>query len=623
MTAALDHLRSGAAAVQRGDFAGALVALKQGLGQSPDDPALLGLAALCALRLSQQEEAIGYLRRQLVATPDDRAARFNLATALASAGQTDEAAELAAKFSGHAKLARLSGYLAQQAGRTNAAISGYREAVRLAGGDWESWNNLGNCCTDAGDIPAAIDAFENAINTAPEGGVPELFLNLCRALATPEYRERRLRTAEEARRRFPDDQAVAIELALAQAAAGQMDRAEAGLRAAAANESGFGEARLELGLLLENANRLDELDVHIAECEALGSRDELLFLKAWSLRRRDRFDEAAKLAARIPETINPIRTAQLRAEIADRLGDSEEAFRQWVLMNETSLVTHPPLPGPTFRELTEAATAAMQSPLPRVAADPDSPPDPVFIVGSPRSGTTLLDTLLTALPELQVFEELPMLAQVEAEFPDLAREGDPARVKAARRRYFELAEAIEGPAEGRRVVDKMPLHLTHMPVIQRLFPAASIVLVERHPCDTVLSCFMANFMANHAMRSFMRLSEAALTYDAVFANWTRASELLPLAVHRVRYERMVADLEAEMRPLLAFLGLEWRDAVLDNQASSAARGAVRTASYAQVGQPLYQRAAGRWERYRQHMEPVLPILRPWAERMGYEIPQSS
>ena len=617
MISALDHLRSGAAAVLRGDFAGALSGLQAGLQTAPDDPALLGLAALSALRLGQQELGVEYLRRQLAATPRDRAARYNLATALAGLGETDEASALASNYNGHAKLARLAGYIAQQTGRFNAAIAAYREAVRLAGDDWESWNNLGNCCTGVGDTAGAIDAFENAINRAPGGGMAELFLNLCQALATPENREKRLHTAEEAGRRFPGNHAVAIELGLAQAAAGQLEQAEASLRRAAAEELEFGEARLELGLLLENANRLDELDAHIAECEALGPRDELIFLKGWSLRRRDRFAEAADLAARIPETINPIRTAQLRAEIADRLGESDEAFRQWTLMNEASLRAHPPQPGPHYRALTAAATLAMKPPLAKVSAEPDLSRDPVFIVGSPRSGTTLLDTLLTALPELQVFEEQPMLVRVEGEFPDLARESDPARVRAARRRYFELAEAIEGPLSGRRIVDKMPLHLTHMPVIQRLFPEAAIVLVERHPCDVVLSCFMANFMLNHAMRSFTRLDEAARTYDATFANWERARELLPLSVHPVRYERLVADLEGEMRALLEYLGLEWRAAVLDNQASAAARGAVRTASYAQIGQPLYTRAVGRWERYREQMAPVLPVLEPWIERLGY------
>ena len=620
MNGPLEHLRAGAAAVQRGDFEDALACLQNGLQDAPDDPALLGLAALAALRLDQQNLAVGYLRRQLAIAPDDRAARYNLATTLAGLGQTEEASQLALKFTGHAKLARLAGYLAQQQGRSNAAIAAYREAVRLAQNDWESWNNLGNSCTEVGETAAAIDAFENAINTAPNGGQPELFLNLCHALGSPENRAKRLNTAEESYRRFPESQAVAIELGLAQAASGLMEQAEASLRHAAGAENEFGEARLELGLLLEHVNRLDELDAFIAECEVLGASDELAFLKGWSLRRRDRFEEAAEFAARIPDTISPIRTAQLRAEIAERLGDADEAFRQWTLMNETSRAAHPPQPGPSYRELTDAATLAMQPALPPVAAEPGSPPDPAFIVGSPRSGTTLLDTLLTALPELQVFEEQPMLAQVEAEFPGLAREVDPLRVVAARRRYFELAEAIEGPAAGRRVVDKMPLHLTRMPVIQRLFPAASIIFVERHPGDAVLSCFMANFMVNHAMRSFTRLDEAALTYDAVFANWTRANELLPLTVHKVRYERMVADLEAEMRPLLAFLGLEWRDAVLDNQASAAARGAVRTASYAQVGQPLYARAVSRWLRYRQQLEPVLPVLEPWIKRMEYPDP---
>jgi hypothetical protein len=120
------------------------------------------------------------------------------------------------------------------------------------------------------------------------------------------------------------------------------------------------------------------------------------------------------------------------------------------------------------------------------------------------------------------------------------------------------------------------------------------------------------------MRSFTRLDEAARTYDAVFEAWSRAEALLPLKVHHVRYERMVADLAAEMRPLLEFLGLPWDDKVLDNQAAAQARGHVRTASYAQVGEPIYQRASGRWERYRDQLAPVLPILAPWVERLGYE-----
>jgi hypothetical protein len=158
-----------------------------------------------------------------------------------------------------------------------------------------------------------------------------------------------------------------------------------------------------------------------------------------------------------------------------------------------------------------------------------------------------------------------------------------------------------------------------MPIVSRLFPDARVIMVERHPCDAVLSCYMANFQLNDAMRSFTDLEEAARTYDAVFTAWERAVALLPLRVHRIRYERMVADLAGEMRPLLDFLGLPWDEKVLDNQGAAAERGHVRTASYSQVREPIYKRAAGRWERYRAQLAPVLPILAPWAERMGYEI----
>ncbi|HOB13005.1 MAG TPA: sulfotransferase [Novosphingobium sp.] len=618
MTDPTKALRSAAEALQRRDFMSAHRIAAEALTASPLHPGLLGITALALLQMERRDEAVPYLKRQLGVTPQDQAVRFNLANVLANTGALDEARELALDHRGHPGLARLAGYFLQQDGQVEAAAAAYRTALAAAPQDWESWNNLGNCLVASGKQAEAVAAFENAINRSLGASLPEVFLNLSQALGAVENRDKRLINAEEAARRFPDHHGVRIELGLAQAAAGRRDLAEVTLRRAAANEDHFGEARLELGLLLENDNRLDELDAHIAECEALDGRPELAFLKAWSLRRRERFAEAEQEANRIPDTINPIRTAQVRAEVLDRLGKTDEAFQQFTAMNAASRIAHPPASGANYRETIEAQTLAMVGPLAPVPALANAPRDPVFIVGSPRSGTTLLDTLLTALPELQVFEEQPMLATVEQEFPGIPADPDPARVAAARLRYFALAEELQGAAGGRRIVDKMPLHLTHMPVIHRLFPHADVVLVERHPCDAVLSCFMANFSPNFAMQSYTDLEEAARTYAAVFANFERADELLPLRVHRVRYERMIADLEGEMRPLLNFLGVAWRDEVLDNQSSAQRRGAVRTASYAQIGQPLYQRAIGRWGRYRTHLSSVLPILDPWIERLGYE-----
>jgi hypothetical protein len=248
------------------------------------------------------------------------------------------------------------------------------------------------------------------------------------------------------------------------------------------------------------------------------------------------------------------------------------------------------------------------------------PPAPIFLVGFPRSGTTLLDTLLMNMPSLHVLEEMPVLGQVDRALGDEARLATLGGEEANRLRalYFESLEALAPPPRpGLTIVDKHPLRMARLPVAARLFPDAKVIFVERHPCDVVLSCFMANFQLNHAMRSFTSLDEAARTYDLVSEAWTRAEALLPLRVHRIRYERMVADLESEMRPLLDFLELPWSDSVLDNVGAAAERGHVRTASYAQVTEPIYTRAAGRWQRYRRQLEPVLPLLAPWAERMGY------
>ena len=247
-------------------------------------------------------------------------------------------------------------------------------------------------------------------------------------------------------------------------------------------------------------------------------------------------------------------------------------------------------------------------------------PAPLFIVGFPRSGTTLLDTMVGRLPGAQVLEEQPMIPTLEqaigglASVPALA----PDALADLRARYWAMVEDLGASATADLTVDKHPLHMARMPLIHRLFPEARILLVERHPYDVVLSCFMANFRPNQAMLSFTDLEEAARTYDAVFTAWSQAEARLPLTVHRVRYERLVADPAAELRAALDFIGADYTPELIDNVAGAQQRGTVRTASYAQVTEPLYQRAVARWQRYRDELAPVMPILRPWVERMGYD-----
>jgi len=607
---------------RRRDFAGARTAAEAALAAQPNDPALIGFIGLVCAQMGDPGASIPHFRRLLDLAPGDRSARINLTTALVATGAFDEALSLC-DGADEIKMIRLAAFAHQQLGRLGEAAAGYEKVVATEIEDFESWNNLGNVRSAAGDVGGAIKAFERAINLRPDA-VP-IYINLSELLARTDQIEPRRTTMREAARIVPDDAQVQTELGLAETAARDFPAAERAFRKAIRISNGFTAAYLELGLLLENLNRVDELAALVEEAAARGlANSELDFLKAWALRRQGRLAEALPLAERTPPSIHPVRRAQLLAELYDRLGDETRAFPAFVEMNHAALAVSMPLAGPSYREHVTSA-AALITPD-RIAGwtsidVPATPAAPAFIVGFPRSGTTLLDTLLMNLPSLHVLEEMPILHEVDSKLGDEARLAtlSSGEAKALRARYFTVLNDLSPPAPNQMIIDKHPLHMALMPLIHRLFPNARTVLVERHPCDAVLSCFMANFQLNGGMRSFTDLEEAARTYDAVFDAWTRAETLLPLTVHRIRYERMVEDLEGEMRDLLAFLSLPWDDKVLDNRGSAARRDHVRTASYAQITEPIYTRAAGRWQRYRAQMEPVLPILAPWAERMGYEI----
>jgi hypothetical protein len=121
------------------------------------------------------------------------------------------------------------------------------------------------------------------------------------------------------------------------------------------------------------------------------------------------------------------------------------------------------------------------------------------------------------------------------------------------------------------------------------------------------------------MSNFLDLEAAARFYDLSFSFWQQARAVLDMPVHTVVYERLVADQARELAPLFDWLGLPWHGNDFDHREAARARGVVRTASYAQVTEAVYTRAAGRWRRYERHLVPVLDILRPWVERFGYSL----
>ncbi|MGH6949864.1 MAG: tetratricopeptide repeat-containing sulfotransferase family protein, partial [Vitreimonas sp.] len=317
-------------------------------------------------------------------------------------------------------------------------------------------------------------------------------------------------------------------------------------------------------------------------------------------------------------------------EARDRLDDAAGAFAAFTAANRILREQHGHLLSATHLLYHPAGLARMTQLVgdTDVAAWPAPPasfatPAPVFLVGFPRSGTTLLDQILSSHSRIVCIEErehfAEALGEVIRDADKLARFGmlSAEEIETARAEYWRRVRAENTLPPDVLLVDKLPLNIVVLPLIKRVFPDAKVIFALRDPRDVILSCCQQRFGMNAAMAQFLELSSAAAYYDAIMTLFDVCRQRLALDLHEVRYEDVVADLESAARALAAFLDLDYEAGMLDFNATALKRD-INTPSARQVIQPLYNRSIGRWRRYGEQLEPVLPILTPWVERFGYE-----
>lgn len=270
-------------------------------------------------------------------------------------------------------------------------------------------------------------------------------------------------------------------------------------------------------------------------------------------------------------------------------------------------------------DMTDPQLWRESSPARPRASDPKAH---VFLVGFPRSGTTLLENVLAAHPEVVSLEEKDLLAPAAASYlasneglVRLARIGSGEALR-QRDAYWAVVRGHGVEPRGKVFIDKMPLASVQLPLVAKLFPNARVLFARRDPRDVVLSCFRRRFGMNPSMYQLLTLEGAAAFYDAVMGLSERYREILPLAQHIVRYESLVEDFEGTARSACDFLGLEWDTGMADFAARARSRG-ISTPSAAQVARGLNREGQGAWRRYEGQMNPILPLLAPWVERFGY------
>jgi len=548
------------------------------------------------------------------------------------------AQELCQRNPGVSIVHNVHGVIAAEQGEIQAAIDSYQTAIALDPGNGDIHFNLGNVLRAKGDVQSALISYRAALELKPND--PDILFSVATVLrGQGEFNEAE-KLFQHLLKLSPDDHIAHNGLGWVLLLAGRADDAINCFRRAVKLQPDFAKGHDNLCEALEKTNQTDELKKAVAYARSVFRLDNiwLAIRQAQVLRRDNELEDALKALSSVVR-FNPAQAHlnstywYLLGDINDRLGNLQAAYEAFATANNWAAKTamgRRVQAHKYIQRLDDLQTAYKG--VRRVASDDSTSqrgaPQLVFLIGFPRSGTTLLDTVLLSHSKISVAEEKPMvldmLKLVRTWHPDQFHNHEQLtdeQVSELRDAYMTSLKQHMGdqPIAGQVVVDKVPLNITNAGLISKVFPDARFLLVLRHPCDCVLSCFMQEFGLNDAMANFLDLKSAAQCYDKVMSLWTTYREVLPLRLHTVKYELVVADLEATVSQVLEFLDLDWEDAMADYKATALERQRIGTPSYHQVVQPLYSRAKGRWQRYGAQMKPVLPVLRRWVEMYGYPV----
>lgn len=571
--------------------------------------------------------------------------------------------------------------LALQLQERNAdAVEAWRDLTKLAPQSATHWNNLATGLRDAGELEQAAEAYRRALALDPKSPLAHLNLGylLLECGQFPEARdcflsahaldpispEARIYAAQtcraldqneratdllEPRHRWadlPDD--LMLELASLLSVVGTADEGIGLFEDLLRKDPQNLRALAQLLVLYERINRLAEARAMLARLPPPESIDDpkvrydvINAQATFALREEDPALALALLEQLIAAfghsadaKFKPWRADHLffsLAKIHDRMGNTDAAIaalaqahaRQLLLAKQAVPELLKPDAQPLFSS-ADRIDAQARAAWPDVPA-PSMQESPVFVVGFPRSGTTMLEQMLDAHPDLQSMDErgflqrlIDHMSRFGYEYPYDLGKLSAGQCDELRRLYWQLSAQVAPRQPGQRLVDKNPLHMLRLPLINRLFPNAPIILALRHPCDVILSNYMQNFSAKPFTVLCSSLDRLAQGYVNAMDSWIYHAGLLKPHVIHSRYEDLLDDFPGHAKRIGDFLGLEDATPMRRFDQHARDKGFISTPSYARVIEPPNKKAVGRWRRYREYFEPILPILEPLMQHWGYD-----
>ena len=482
----------------------------------------------------------------------------------------------------NAHVYQLLGNLAfEQQQYADAAVL-FKRALKLAPENVSAWMDLGNVQAEREHFDDALGALEKAIVLQPDSALLQKTLGSVHS-KKGQYAEA-IAALKAALKLQPDNTDCLIALGNACRTVGQADAAIAAYRQAATSNPASGDAWWSLANLKRysfDENEIRTMKAQLADEQLIGAeRTALHFAMGKAAEDSGDFGGAFHLFA----DGNKLRRA---VEQYDPVAN-QEATERLISVFDAELLE-------MFRDETQRAARST----------------PVFIVGMPRSGSTLVEQILASHSQVDGTRELPHLDQVirglesrtNKAYPDAVAAMNAGELRRLGETYIELTHVFR--ANGTMFTDKTPGNFRHIGLLQLILPEAKIINVYRHPLDTSLGCFKQLFASGQPWSyDLFEIAEFYLEYQRLMDHW---HALVPGKVLDVAYENLVSNLDDQVHTILEYCGLEFEQGCLEFYNSDRA---VESASSEQVRQPIYQSSVDNWRRYEPYVEELVEILRP-------------